>query len=488
MSKGGREEASCAPPRTLRRMPAPLVVLNVVGLSRGLVGQRMPRLQAWAAHRHIHSIAPMLPAVTCAVQSTYLTGTTPSEHGIVGNGWYDRDLADVQFWKQSNALVRGEKLWSTLRRIEPGATTANLFWWYAMYSGADVTVTPRPCYPADGRKIPDVWTNPSELRDALQRELGMFPLFRFWGPAASIESTQWIADAARRVVRATHPRLTLVYLPHLDYPLQKLGPDHPALDIELAALDALLGSLIDELEASGHRVVVLSEYGIEGVDDAIAINVALRNAGLLTIRRELGRELLDAGASRAFAVADHQIAHVYVCDAGDLDRVSAIVAALPGVAAVLDRRAHVSVASRASSGLDHARSGDLVAVAGPRRWFCYHWWLDDAVAPDYARTVDIHRKPGYDPLELFLDPALRWPKAKIAWTLLRRKLGLRAMMDVIPLDPSLVRGSHGRIPEDPMLHPVLISSGRHGDGAIPPTAVRDVLLAELGAEIDLASA
>ncbi|HMN96097.1 MAG TPA: alkaline phosphatase family protein [Phycisphaerales bacterium] len=466
-------------------MAARHVVLNVVGLSMGLL-PRMQRLGAWASRRSVHAVAPMLPGLTTSVQATYTTGLDPSGHGIVANGWYDRALAEVHFWKQSNHLVGGEKLWDLLRRADPNATgpaVANLFWWYAMYSGADITVTPRPCYPADGRKIPDLWTNPSDLRDELQRRFGPFPLFRFWGPAASIESTRWIAAAALHVVERRGPRLTLVYLPHLDYPLQKLGPDHPAIDAELVALDGLLGEMIETLESSGCAVTVLSEYGIEPVDGAVAVNEALRSAGFLAIRTELGRELLDAGASRAFAVADHQIAHVYVRDPRDLDAVVGGLAGVPGIAMILDRRLAPGAEdglrrSLAGAGLDHARSGDLVLVAARRRWFSYRWWSDDRLAPDYARTVDIHRKPGYDPLELFIDPALRMPRLRIAWTLLRRRLGFRALMEVIPLDPALVRGSHGRIPEDPSLFPVLITRSRHGDAPVPATAIRDLILAE----------
>ena len=341
-----------------------------------------------------------------------------------------------------------------------------------MYSTATYAVTPRPMYPADGRKLPDIYTEPPELRAELQGKLGTFPLFNFWGPTADITSSRWIANCARHVYDTRRPTLTLVYLPHLDYNLQRLGPRHPDLRKDLAAIDALCGELIRHVRRDGARVVVLSEYGITEVSGAVHPNRALREAGFIRVRSELGREILDSGASEAFCVADHQVAHVYVRRRERVAEVKQLLEALPGVAAVLDdegKRAH---------GLDHPRSGELVALAARDRWFTYYYWLDDQVAPDFARTVDIHRKPGYDPVELFLDPALRAPKLKVGWTLLRKAAGFRYLMDVIPLDASLVRGSHGRLPETPAAGPVLISSEAAlvPDGTVRATDVKPLLL------------
>lgn len=397
----------------------------------------MPRLSAFAASRQLRKIVPTVPAVTCSVQATFLTGTTPREHGIVGNGWYFRDTAEIRFWQQADALVEAPRVWDLAKQRDPSFTCANLFWWFAMYSGADFTVTPRPMYPADGRKVPDVWTHPGSLRDELQAELGQFPLFNFWGPTAGMQSSRWIAEATKRVVQRHDPTLTLVYLPHLDYPLQKFGPADPRIDEDLRQLDTLAGDLIEFLQAQGREVLLLSEYGITGVNQPVHLNRALRAHGLLSIRNELGTERLDAGASRAFAVVDHQVAHIYVRDQQDLDLVERIAADTSGVARTLRGE------SRREIGLDHPRSGEIICLAEPEAWFTYYFWLDDAKAPDYARTVDIHRKPGYDPVELFLDPALSLPKARVAWKLARRKMGFRNLLDVISLDASLVRGSHG---------------------------------------------
>ncbi|MGH8694605.1 MAG: alkaline phosphatase family protein, partial [Burkholderiales bacterium] len=200
------------------------LVLNVVGLTRVLLAHA-PNLSALAKRGGMRPLDTVVPAVTTTVQSTFVTGALPREHGIVGNGWYFRELSEIWLWRQSNGLVGGEKLWEAARSRDPAFTCAKLFWWYNMYSTADFAVTPRPMYPADGRKLPDIHTHPADLRDELQGALGQFPLFRFWGPAADITSTRWIGKSALHVFGKFKPTLTLVYLPHLDYNLQRLGPN-----------------------------------------------------------------------------------------------------------------------------------------------------------------------------------------------------------------------------------------------------------------------
>jgi predicted AlkP superfamily pyrophosphatase or phosphodiesterase len=334
-----------------------------------------------------------------------------------------------------------------------------------MYAGSDYTVTPRPMYPADGRKVPDIWTHPPELRASLQGQLGTFPLFEFWGPRAGISASKWIASAAIDVWYRNQPTLAFVYLPHLDYVLQKEGPSGPSVAREVRAIDTVCADLIDVARKTDARVIVLSEYGITQVSGPVHINRVLREAGLITVRDELGRELLDAGACEAFAVADHQIAHVYVKRRERIAEVRALLAGIPGVDQVLDEPGKRDV------GLDHERSGELVAVAAADRWFTYYYWLDDDRAPDFARTVDIHRKPGYDPVELFLATS----PAYVAWKLAQRKLGLRALLDVIPLDASLVKGSHGRLPAHADQGPVIIADALP-DGPVHATAVKQLVL------------
>ncbi len=417
------------------------VALCIVGLTPKLLGPAMPKLTAWVQQGTTSRVKPAFPAVTCTAQSDYLTGQYPDTHGIVGNGWYSREDCEVRFWKQSNHLVHAPKIWDAAHRADPAFTCANLFWWFNMYSAAEYSVTPRPMYPADGRKVPDVYTAPGTLRDELQAELGTFPLFEFWGPRASINSSRWIAEAAKRVEQKYSPTLTLVYVPHLDYNLQKLGPDASNVDSDLRATDDVAGDLIAFYEQQGARVIVLSEYGIVPVSTPVHINRVLRQNGMIAVRQELGLEVFDPGASAAFAVVDHQVAHVYVNDQRRKDEVRQLLESTPGVDIVLGDDGQRDHRVR------HARSGDLIAVARPDAWFTYYYWLDDARAPDYARTVDIHRKPGYDPVELFLDPAIGMPALSIGWKLAKRKAGFRTLLDVIPLDATLVRGSHGRFGE-----------------------------------------
>jgi predicted AlkP superfamily pyrophosphatase or phosphodiesterase len=434
-------------------------VLNVVGLTSRLIGPATPAIGAFLQKGARCTITPVIPAVTCTAQSTYLTGLPPSQHGIVGNGWYNRELAEVQFWKQSNQLVQGRKLWEELRAIEPRFTCAKLFWWYNMYSTADYSITPRPMYPADGRKVFDIYTFPFSIRHELKKDLGEFPFPTFWGPVAGTQSPQgapwaaseWIAESAKWIENKYQPTLSLIYLPHLDYNLQRLGPQHPAITDDCRAIDRIVGGLIEFFGQRGVQVLLLSEYGITPVNNPIHLNRLFRQKGWLAIKDELGLELLDAGASKVFAVADHQIAHIYLNDPNLEKAARDLVSRTPGVARVLGR------SEQAGLGLDHPRSGDLIALADENAWFTYYYWLDDALAPDFARTVDIHRKPGYDPVELFLDPKLKFPKLKIMGKLLRKKLGFRMLMDVIPLDATLVKGSHGIRPADARDHPLLIS-------------------------------
>jgi predicted AlkP superfamily pyrophosphatase or phosphodiesterase len=452
----------------------PTAVINVVGLTSSLLGEHTPHLNALRRDGAFAPIRAVTPAVTCTAQATYLTGLPPSGHGVVGNGWYFRDLAQVMFWRQSNQLVNGEKVWETARRRDPACTCAKLFWWFNMYSTADWSVTPRPIYPADGRKIPDLYSHPADLRDRLVAELGTFPFFEFWGPRAGLPSTEWIARSAEAVDRWHSPTLLLVYLPHLDYDLQRYGESDPRTRVNVAAVDAICGRLIAAFRERGRRIIVLSEYGLVDVHRPVHLNRALRAAGLLSVREELGTEAFDPGASEAFAVADHQLAHVYVRDAGKTATVKHLLEQIPGVDAVLDRPAQRAL------GLDHERSGELVVLATPDSWFTYYYWFDDQRAPDYARTVDIHRKPGYDPAELFLDPTLRFPKATVAGTLAKKTLGFRYLMKVIPLDATLVRGSHGRVTASLDDGPLLMSSEPGAtDGPLAATAVRDLIFSHL---------
>ncbi len=451
------------------------LVILVVGLSPALVGKHTPNLLRLSEQGGLRPMKAVTPAVTCTAQSSLVTGLAPSEHGIVANGWYFRDLSEVWLWRQSNRLVGGEKLWDAAKKRDSSFTCAKMFWWYNMYASADWSATPRPMYPADGRKIPDHYTHPAELHDELDAKFGQFPLFKFWGPAADITSSQWISDATCHVMQSRKPTLTLTYLPHLDYNLQRLGPDlqHKSIQTDLKQVDALCGQLMAVAESQGQHVVVVSEYGITPVTDAVHVNRALREAGLLRVRTEKHMEQLDAGASDAFAVADHQIAHVYVNNADKAEQVRQVLSSLDGVEHVLDDN------GKKQWGLDHSRAGEFVVISKPDRWFSYYYWLDDDKAPDYARTVDIHRKPGYDPVELFVDPEVKLPMLAIGSRLVRKKLGFRTLMDVISrTDTHLVKGSHGRPTDDPQHGPIFISSAKQylPEGDVHTLEFKDLVL------------
>jgi predicted AlkP superfamily pyrophosphatase or phosphodiesterase len=443
------------------------VVVDIVGLSSSLIGKHTPFLKKYSESKKLQTIQPHLPAVTTAVQSTYVTGKWPSEHGIVGNGWYDKMDCEVKFWKQSNRLVQADKVWDRAKEQDPSFTVSNMFWWYNMYSTADYSVTPRPNYLADGRKMPDCYSHPADLRDYLQKELGQFPLFQFWGPGANIASTKWIADASKLTDDRYDPTLTLIYLPHLDYCLQKFGQDFSKISKELNEIDDVVEDLVSFYEKKGARVILLSEYGITNVQQPIHINRVLRQNDFLAIRVERGLELLDPGASKAFAVADHQIAHVYINDPSVTNKLRQVLENIPGIELVLDKEAQKAY------NINHERAGDFVLMADEKSWFTYYFWLDDNVAPDYARAVDIHKKPGYDPVEMFMTS-----KARAAYKLLRKKAGFRYVMDVIPLDATLIKGSHGRLEKNHAFHPVLITDKLYSE-QVQATAIHDMILEHL---------
>ena len=426
-----------------------LAVIDCVGLTPRHLGPDTPHLRRLAEGGFVRPLAPALPAVTTTGQVSMLTGVTPREHGIVGNGWYFRDLNEILLWRQSEGLIDAPLVWEGSRHADgrPWRVLKH-FWWYAMATSANATVTPRPAYHHDGRKSPDIYAWPPDLKATLDEVHGTFPLFNFWGPMADLRSTRWIAESFRTAWDHTKPDLGLCYLPHLDYDLQRFGPTGNHLARNLRELDACVGLILDHLLPQGVEILVVSEYGLNPVRQTAFPNRALREAGLLAVQVNATGELLDPGASRAFAVCDHQIAHVYIRDPADLPAAIAALERLPGVA-----RVH---RGGAELGLDHARCGELVLEATRDAWFGHDYWLEDHRAPDFARAVEIHKKPGYDPRELFFDP--HGGKFRAARALLRKKLGLRYVLDPCPLDPSLVRGSHGVPTVDPLDGPVLIGS------------------------------
>jgi predicted AlkP superfamily pyrophosphatase or phosphodiesterase len=455
-----------------------LVLINAVGLTPRLLAHA-PRLRALAAAGWVRPLREVVPAVTCTAQATLLTGAQPERHGIVGNGWLFRDTMEVRFWQQSNRLIQAEPLYATARQRAAARgrpfRCAKLFWWFNQGAAVDIGVTPKPWYGADGNKAFGIHGTPPELTGQLENSLGTFPFSTFWGPLAGRPCSEWIARAAAIVVSDHRPELTLVYLPHLDYDPQRHGPHDCDMARLTGELDAACIPLLDAARSVGARVWIVSEYGHCDVRRPVQPNRVLRRAGLLTVRPGPFGDTPELFSSRAFAVCDHQHAHVYVPDPADRPRVRDVLLGLDGVARVLTGEERVEV------GLRHERAGDLVALAAPDAWFAYPFWLDDRYTPDYARTVDIHRKPGYDPCELFFDPKLWWPRGRALWRLMQKKLGFRTLFDVVPLDAGLVRGSHGSPAADALDRPLLVGDGpAPPEGDLPMTGVRDLLLGAMG--------
>jgi predicted AlkP superfamily pyrophosphatase or phosphodiesterase len=454
----------------------PLVVINSVGLtSRHL--PHVPRLAELARRGWTRPLTEVLPAVTCSTQASMLTGKLPQEHGIVGNGWLFRDTMEVRFWQQSNHLLQAEPVYATARRRakERGRQfhAAKLFWWFNQGADVDIAVTPKPHYGADGNKAFDILSYPENLANELTSTRGAFPFPTFWGPMAGAACSMWIGRCVASVL-TSRPDLTLAYLPHLDYETQRLGPsgcDWKKLGREL---DEACAPILEAARAASANVWVVNECAHVDVRRPILINQALARDGLLASRLGAFGRQLETYESRAFAVCDHQLAHVHVRDAEDRLAVRRCLDQLDGVASIHEGP------ERQAIGLDHPRAGDFVVLAQPDAWFAYPFWLDDREAPDYARTVDIHRKPGYDPCELFFDPKLFAPKLRAMRRLIQKKLGFRTLFDVIPLDPTLVRGSHGLRASNPEEQPVMIGSGPEPPpGPLPQTAVRDLILQAL---------
>jgi len=455
----------------------PIVLINAVGLTPRWLEQA-PRLKALAARGWQANMPEVQSAVTCTAQATMLTGTTPDRHGVVANGWLFRETSEVRFWQQSNRLIQGEPFYATARRRarERGQAfkSAKLFWWFNQGAAVDISVTPKPHYAVDGNKAFGITGSPPRVAESLEKQLGAFPFSSFWGPMAGLRSTQWIASAAGLVLLDERPDLSLVYLPHLDYEPQRRGPSGCDMARQVRELDEACAPLLDAAETIGAKVWVVSEYGHCDVTKPVYLNRVLRSAGLLEVRRGPFGEQLDLYGSRAFAVVDHQLAHVYVADPADVPRVKDLLAPVPGVAKVLAGE------ERASIHLDHPRSGEVIVLADREAWFAYPFWLDDAAAPDYARAVAIHHKPGFDPCELFFDPRFKAPKLHAARRLMQKKLGFRMTMDVVPLDASIVKGSHGLPALDPRDRPILIGHGRSPGAEVLMTSVGGLLLGELG--------
>jgi predicted AlkP superfamily pyrophosphatase or phosphodiesterase len=440
-------------------MPEYVILLSVPGLRRQDLAH-MPRLAALTAGGDQAELAPTFPAVTCTVQASMTTGAPPSEHGVIANGFYWRDRQAVEMWTTPNECVDRTQIWDTLHEQAPGVTSAVWFPLHAKHCGADYVCLPAPVHNPDGSESLWCYTKPEMLYGDFLAKLGHFPLMNYWGPLAGIKSTEWIVSSAIQAAEQFRPNFFYLYMQHLDYAPQKFGPESAETRQALADLDAELGRLIDGFAAAYGDAkplwLVASEYVITPVDHVLYPNRLLHQGGLLEVKEVDGGELIDFEQSRAWALADHQFSHVFVRDrdAVTIAKVKDMFTGQPGVAEVFEPK------DAPQYDLNHERSGDVVVVSEPHSWQAYYWWFDDARAPKFARTVDIHRKPGYDPVEMFFDPATRG----------------------IPLDATLVKGSHGAPANDPSQRGVLLSSqkGVFVEGPTADTDVAEIVLRQFG--------
>ncbi len=434
-----------------------ICLVDVVGLTPAHIGSETPTLQELSQEGGSDGAQPLdgvFPAVTLPPQASLLTGSPPSEHGAVGNGWL-YDTQEIRFWQQARELINGETIYEQARDEFGGDfTTALLFFWFSQGAvSADYRVIPKPWYGSDGSKEFDIHGAPHRYVTELKEKLGDFPFFTFWGPHSGPPATEWIAEATAHTLRSRQPNLTLSYLPLLDYPMQKHGPDDSRSRDALSKVDQCVETIREAADETDTKLVIFSEYGLSSVNHPVHINRIFRKEGWLNVKYGPFGEQLDIGQSTVFAASDHQVAHVYVRDQDKIPPARKRLRDMEGVEQVWGKQ------QQREHGICHGRSGDFIAIAEPGAWFTYYFWLDDDHAPDYARTVDIHSKPGYDPVEMFVDPELSFPDVNAAWTVLKKKLGFRYRMELTPLDASLVQGSHGRPVSDPDKGPVLITSG-----------------------------
>ncbi len=418
------------------------LLIEIPGFSNRLLAMS-PKLQKWAKANNKHNISPCIPALTLPAHASLVTGLTPTQHNVFANGSYYRDLNKVEMWPQSEAIIKGQKIWQKAQKTNKDFKSFKYFFWPGMKSTADLYANVRPVYFADGRKQGGVYFNLPNLSKEIEQIYGKFPLFNFWGPNANIKSSQWILDTARHCLQLEDFNLSFIYVPHLDYKQQSLGPNHSQIKQEVTQLDDILMPFIDEHQ-NEYDIILLSSYHINQVNTPIHINRILRNHGFLKTTSNEAGELIDYGLSTAFSVSDHQIAQIYIND----HKVKNDVCNLLQTITDIDHITHYNNNDNTTP--------DLICFAKENAWFTYYYWLDENNAPDFATTIAIHSKCGYDPCELLINPKLKYPKLKIAWQLLKKHIGMRYLMDIIPTDAKLIKGSHGLAPTKAEDYPICI--------------------------------
>jgi len=401
------------------------IVIDIVGLEfHHLQSDIIPNISRIASEGECAKMEPVFPSVTCTMQASLLSGTYPSEHGIISNGLYDRTNHNISFWEQSSNLVKTDRVWDVAEKNSSKRAqafkTAVLFWQNTMYCEANIVVTPRPLHFDDGL-VMWCYSKPVGYYDQqLKTNFGEFNLATYWGPFASHKSSEWITRATTYTLEKHRPNLLFTYIPHVDYSAQRFGKRSNQVKDDLKIADGIVESIVQKTIDLGikdeSQLIILSEYGFNDVSSAIPLNLKLRDADLVVTRRIQDKEYLDYEYSNAFAMVDHQIAHIYVKD-GFADQAKQALENVTGVDRLLYGEGKKLLK------IDHERSGDIIAISDKDKWFSYYWWYEPERAPSFAKNVDIHRKPGYDPVELFIDPKTR----------------------SISQDTSLVKGSHGRL-------------------------------------------
>jgi len=450
-----------------------MLIIDVAALSPVEVTEQTPNLWALAALGGLYPLREPFPSLTCSSHATWIYGSLPSSHGMIGNCLYSREHAKLFNWNRSSHLISGTPLWEAAKQRDPKLRTANLFTRHCADTSCEIRIVERPVYWASGRKQFEFFAEPRALHGELIEKLGAFPFQRFWGPMAGLASSEWIIGAALHVMEQSDPELMLVYPPYLDYDVARFGPESAQAKLALRRMDTALQPLLRAAQSQDRDVLIISDYGFEAVDRPIYPNRVLRRAGFVHIEDPANGERIEFGSSRAFAVCDNQVAHVYIARPEDIPRVRRVLEDTEGVNEVLDR------AAQAELGIDHPRSGELIITATSRSFFSYPYWLDDTKAPDFAECVAVFDKVGTDTCELFLKPGVAG-KLHLAKRLAQLVAGIKVPYDIVDTDDANVRGARRVARDDPQRGATAISSWDLGrTGPIPMQDVKELVLTRM---------
>ena len=333
----------------------------------------------------------VFPAVTCTAQATLRTATEAREHGMIANGIFLRNLQRPAFWEQSSQLVSGKRIWEEARKN--GYTVGMFYFQQSLGEEVDELITPWPIHKHHGGMILKNYSRPLNKKPAGYNE--NFPLQQYWGPLANAKVGNRIVND---VASFADCDIAFVYIPTLDYDFQRYSATDKKCAKAIALLKQQLEQLFDFAKANNAEVTILGDYEITEVTlPPTQPNLTLREAGYFATRNVNGHLYPDFNHSRAFAMADHEIAHVYIRDANDIAAVKSCLETT-GDYAIIEEHTP-------SAEWGHDLAGELLLQAKPGSWCAYTWWTLPHEAPDYATHIDIHSKPGYDPCELFFE---RW--------------------------------------------------------------------------------